>query len=336
MALLSSINPLFSASPTGIVGKVKGFLGQRADTAVSNAAPAILQQRANAIQSQLGAQDPNAVAYTAGGVNYNYAGDVLPGQPTGTTTTTTPRNTFADAAAAKAAEDARKAADLRGTITGTIGNLQNVYNQLFGDIAAAAQSQRDVLEKRFGRETGALGEQFTSEFPKIGRAYAARGAFSSSYRQDAQEAAQRAFQRQLEDIQMQREQDAANIGQFLAREQGKIQAEQGLLGNVLGRLGQTTDVDELMQLRNSIDRQIADVQAQRGGTQSQEAYLQRFQTIAPASDRLANLQATLTNIIQGAAPGAVKQQVANQIIGSAGLSPQEEEQLRNQITQQLG
>jgi len=335
MALLSSINPLFSASPTGIVGKVKGFLGQRADTAVSNAAPAILQQRANAIQAKLGAQDPNAVAYTAGGVNYNYAGDVLPGQPTGTTTTT-PKNTFADAAAAKAAEDARKAADLRGTITGTIGNLQNVYNQLFGDIAAAAQSQRDVLEKRFGRETGALGEQFTSEFPKIGRAYAARGAYSSSYRQDAQEAAQKAFQRQLEDIQMQREQDAANIGQFLAREQGKIQAEQGILGKTLGELGKETDINELTRLRNSIDRQIADVQAQRGGTQSQEAYLQRFQTIAPASDRLANLQATLTNIIQGAAPGAVKQQVANQIIGSAGLSPQEEEQLRNQITQQLG
>lgn len=330
MALLSSINPLFSASPTGIVGKVKGLLGQRADTAVSNVAPAILQQRANAIQAKLGAQDPNAVAYTAGGVNYNYAGDVLPGQPTGTTTTTN------DTAAAKAAEDARKAADLRNTITGTIGNLQNVYNQLYGDIAAAAQSQRDVLEKRFGRETGALGEQFTSEFPKIGRAYAARGAYSSSYRQDAQEAAQKAFQRQLEDIQMQREQDAANIGQFLAREQGKIQAEQGILGKTLGELGKATDINELTQLRNSIDRQIADVQAQRGGTQSQEAYLQRFQTIAPASDRLANLQATLTNIIQGAAPTATKQAITNQIIGSAGLSPQEEEQLRSQITQQLG
>jgi hypothetical protein len=237
---------------------------------------------------------------------------------------------------AAAAQQAKQAADLRGTITGTIGNLQNVYNQLYGDIAGAAQSQRDVLEKRFGRETGALGEQFTSEFPKIGRAYAARGAYSSSYRQDAQEAAQRAFQRQLEDIKMQREQDAANIGQFLAREQGKIQAEQGILGKTLGQLGKETDINQLTQLRNTIDRQIADVQAQRAGTQSQEAYLQRFQTIAPASDRLANLQATLTNIIQGAAPGAVKQQVANQIIGSAGLSPQEEEQLRSQITQQLG
>lgn len=240
------------------------------------------------------------------------------------------------AAAAKAAEDARKAADLRNTITGTIGNLQNVYNQLYGDIAGAAQSQRGQLEQRFGRETGALGEQFTSEFPKIERAYAARGAYSSSYRQDAQEAAQKAFQRQLEDLKMQREQDAAKIGQFLASEQAKIQSEQGMLGNVLGRLGQTTDVNELMQLRNTIERQIADVQAQRGGAQSQEAYLRRFQEIAPASDRLANLQATLTNIIQGAAPTATKQAIANQIIGSAGLSPQEEEQLRNQITQQLG
>ena len=238
-------------------------------------------------------------------------------------------------AAQKAAEEQQKT-QIRNTLTGNIGNLQNLYNQLFGDISTSQASQRQQLEQRFGRETSNLGEQFTSEFPKIGMGYAGRGAYSSSYRQDAEAAAQKQFQKQLEDIRLQKESDAEKIGRYVAQEQAKIQAQQGLLNTSLGRLGNITDLNELKQLRNSIEAQIADVTSRRAGEQSQAAYLQRFQELAPATDRMNNLRATLSNIIQGAAPVGIKQQVTQQIISSAGLSPEEERLLNQEITSQIG
>lgn len=241
----------------------------------------------------------------------------------------------AEAARQKAAEE-KQAAELRTGITGTIGNLQNSYNQLFGDISTAGQSQKAKLDERYGRETRDLGDQFNSEFPRIGKAYAGRGAYSSSYRQDAENTAQQQFSRQLEDIRLQRKNEAEKIGQYVAEQQAKIQGQQGLLNSTLGRLGGYTNVSDLMALRNKIDEQLAEVTASRAGAQSRDAYMQRFAELAPATDRMNNLRATLSNIINGAAPGPIKQQMVEQIIGSAGLNPDEQDVLKRDLLTQIG
>jgi hypothetical protein len=242
-------------------------------------------------------------------------------------------NQLAAQAAAQARAEEAQRGQLRGDIGTNIRNAQNAYSQLYGDVTGAATSQRQALDQRYGKETQALGEQFNQELPGIGRAYAARGAFDSSYRMDAEEAAQKQFQRQLEDIGSQREADAAKIGQYVAEQQAKIQAEQGILGTIGGRLGQTTDLNELMQLRNQLERQIADTQSQRAGAMSQQQLMQRFGQLAPANDRLATLQGTLSQIMQSAAPQGLKVATAQQLIGSAGLSPEEQNRLQQQIIQ---
>lgn len=238
----------------------------------------------------------------------------------------------AQAAAQARAEEAQRG-QLRGEIGGGIQNLQNVYNQLYGDVTGAATGQRQALEQRYGRETQALGEQFNEQLPTIGRGYAARGAYDSSYRMDAEERAQKQFQRQLQDLAAQREADAAKIGQYVAEQQAKIQAQQSKLGTVSGRLGQTRDLNDLIQLRNEIEAQIADTGALRAGAMSQQQLMQRFQELAPATDRLSQLQGVLTTIMQGAAPSALKRATAQQIIGSAGLTPEEQDRLQTQINQ---
>lgn len=240
---------------------------------------------------------------------------------------------YAQQLAQQRAQQEAQRGQLRGEIGGGIQNLQNVYSQLFGDVTGAATSQRQALEQRFGRETQALGEQFNEELPSIGKAYGARGIYDSSYRMDAEEKAQRQFQRQLQDLAAQREADAAKIGQYVAEQQARIQAEQDKLGTISGRLGQTQDINDLIQLRNQIEGQIADTRALRAGAMSQQQLMQRFQQLAPATDRLSQLQGILTNIIQGAAPSALKRATAQQIIGSAGLSQQEQDLLQQQINQ---
>ena len=271
---------------------------------------------------------------------YTRAGDPIPGQQQvqiggdlNQPSAPTADQIYAQQAAAQARAEEAQRGQLRGDIGTNIRNAQNAYSQLYGDVTGAATSQRQALDQRYGKETQALGEQFNQELPGIGRAYAARGAFDSSYRMDAEEAAQKQFQRQLEDIGSQRQADAAKIGQYVAEQQAKIQAEQGILGTIGGRLGQTTDLNELMQLRNQLERQIADTQSQRAGAMSQEQLMQRFGQLAPANDRLSVLQGTLSQIMQSAAPQGLKVATAQQLIGSAGLSPEDQNRLQQQINQ---
>jgi hypothetical protein len=208
-----------------------------------------------------------------------------------------------------------------------------MYDQLYGDVTGAATGQRQALDQRFNKETQALGQQFNEQLPTIGKGYAARGAYSSSFRGDSERAAQRQFNQQLQDIGSQREADAAKIAQSLAERQAGIRGQQGLLGTAAGRLGQVTDINELMQMRAELERQIADTQTQRAGTMSQQQLMQQFGQLAPATDRLSQLQGTLNQIMQGAAPQALKVATAQQIIGSAGLSPEEQNRLQQQIIQ---
>jgi hypothetical protein len=232
--------------------------------------------------------------------------------------------------------DAARMAELRTGLQGTISQLQNAYNSMFGDVRKAATSQRRALDSRYNREVGGLTDQFNQEMPKIGRSYAGRGAYDSSYRMDSEAAAEKGFQNQLTDLSEQRSGDAEKIGQFVSENRAKIDAERGLLNTMGGRLGDINDVNELTQLRNQIDRQLADVQSQRGGLMSREQLIRQAQQLAPANDRMDSLSATLGSIIQGEAPAPLKRAVAQQIIAGAGLGEEDRRRLTEQVNSQIG
>lgn len=246
---------------------------------------------------------------------------------------------YADpAAAARAAQEAADNArrgQLKTEATGLLQNLMGAYDSLFGNVRSAAKSQNDTLDKRYNQEVTGLTDQFNQELPKVGRAYAARGTFDSSYRGDAEQQATTGFNNQIQDIGTQREADAAKIGQFVAEKEGMVNAEKGLLAKMLGDLPNVNDLNELTQLKQSIDRKIADVQSAQAGTQSQEAYSAKLGEIAPGADRMGALQTTLTNIVNGAAPAALKKAVAQQVIGSSGLTDEQQRALLGQINSQI-
>jgi len=247
----------------------------------------------------------------------------------------TPAQIAAAQQAAQEAADAARRAELKGQATGLLQNLIGAYDSLFGSVQNAAKSQNQLLDKRYNQEVTGLTDQFNQELPKVGRAYASRGTYDSSYRGDAENQATTGFNNQIQDIGTQREADAAKIGQFVAEKQGMVNAEKGLLAKMLGDLPNVNDLNELTQLKQSIDRKIADVQTAQAGTQSQEAYGAKLNEIAPAADRLSNLQSTLTNIVNGAAPGPLKRAVAEQVIGSSGLTKEQQDQLLGQINSQI-
>lgn len=238
------------------------------------------------------------------------------------------------AAAKEAAEEAKKQ-EVMGYTSKMINNAIGLYGKLFGNVKGAAKSQLGVLDKRYNQEVGGLTDQFNQELPKVGRAYAARGTYDSSYRNDAETQATTGFQNQLQDIGTQREADAAKIGQYVATQEADINANKGLLRKMLAELPNVESLDELTQLKRDIDKQYATIEASLAGNQSQEAYTKKLAQVAPSADRMPALQSTLTNIINGAAPGPLKRAVAEQVIGSSGLDKEQQQELLGQINSQI-
>lgn len=240
------------------------------------------------------------------------------------------------AQAQKEAEEAAKRAQLTSGIQKLIKDTMGIYDKLYGDVRGAAKSQNQLLNQRYNREVGALTDQFNQELPKIGEGFASRGAFHSSYRQGAEDNATKGFEGQIQGLGEQRAADAAKIGQFVREKEAEFGAQRSLVDQMRNELGQVEDVNELRSLQREMQQRIANLQAQRGGLGTREAYTQRLNQLAPTADRMGQLGETLSNIISGQAPAALKRSVAQQIIGSAGLSPDQERELLNQVTAQIG
>lgn len=242
----------------------------------------------------------------------------------------------AQEAAQRAAEEEAQRQQIRGTIGGLIDQALGVYDTLYGNVRGAAQSQRKLLEDRYSKETGALTDQFNAELPKIGRAYAGRGAYDSSFREGSEATAGEGFKNQLGTLQTGYESDRAKVGQELMAQEANIGTQRSLLDLTRGKLGEVSDINELKNTQNDIQRRIAELQGQARTIGTQEAYSAKFGELAPAADRMATLQTQLTNIVKGSAPGQLKKMVAEQIIGSSGLPDEQKQQLTAQISQIVG
>lgn len=215
------------------------------------------------------------------------------------------------------------------------GDLLNVYDLLFGNLQTAGASQRQALEEKYGKEKQSLGEQFAQEIPRIGQAYAARGAYSSSWRGRAEQTAQERFNKELAGLGEEYKTAGQKIGQEVLTKEAEFKAGQQNVRDLMARLPGITDINELTTLQTEIQNKINELQASAAGLQSRESFMQRFEQLAPSNQRTAQIRQTLSTIIQGEAPTQLKQSVAAQIIGSSGLSPEEQQALLNEVNTQL-
>lgn len=225
--------------------------------------------------------------------------------------------------------------NLQKNIQKLVGDAMGVYDTLFGNLGTAAASQRQALESRFGRETGALGEQFTQEIPRIGQAYAARGAYDSSWRGQAEAQAKQNFENQMQGLQAERMAAGQKLGQEVATQEAQFRGGQAGLNEMLARIPGVTDVNALTEMQAQLQQRINDLRASQAGLQSQEAFMQRFEQLTPSTDRMARLSQTLTNIIRGEAPAPLKQSVGAQIIANSDLTEEEKQQALQNFTSQI-
>lgn len=261
------------------------------------------------------------------------------GQTLGATTDTGSGYVPYDAAAAQAAADkAQKVAQanqLKGSINGIINNVKGVYDAIYGDLNVVGADKASQVQQRYNNENTALVDQFSTEFPSIGNAYAGRGAYDSSYRQDAEAGATRQFNNMQNDLVTGRNQDLSKVGEYVAGQRAQVGADRSSLDNMAAMIANSEDPAELQQIQQQISDKLGQVTASRAGLQSQDAYRATADQLVSTADRSGALKQTLGNIISGAAPSALKRSVAGKLIQSSGLSPDEQAMLVSDFEKQL-
>lgn len=242
-----------------------------------------------------------------------------------------------DAAAAQAAAQAAKDEATRRTLREGIGGLltkaMDVYKSLYGGLESLAGSQKAQLEKQYGQNVAQIGQQFTQELPKIGQAYAARGAYDSTFRTGAEQVAQQAYAQQLSDLATEQTGALGKIGAAYTAERAKYGVGETALQNISNRLGEVTDINELTALRNSIESKIGELQTAQAGLGTEAMNVAATAGLQGMSDKFAQASQTIQNIVQGQAPALLKKQIAQQIIVNSNLTEEEQKQLQNVVNQ---
>lgn len=236
---------------------------------------------------------------------------------------------------AQEAADNAKRSELRGGIRNLIGSITGVYDLLHGDINKAADEQRQGLQDKYNKETGALANQFEQEMPAIGRGWASRGAYDSSYRVQGEKNATDAYGRQIEGLGAEKIASEGKIGQWAQQQRAAIDNERGGINAIGTQIDGEQDINQLTQLRNQIDQKIRDNQAKRADYTTQGAARQALVAQAPTTDNSGALGKVLGQIIQGEAPKALKIATAQQIIGSSGLTEEEKARLTQTVATQI-
>ena len=231
------------------------------------------------------------------------------------------------AAAAKAAEDARKAGVLRGEVTNLVNNIKDIFNARYGQVDRSAVEQSGKLSDRFKAESGDITRQVGAENDKIGAAHAASGTFDSSYRGNNVDTVTRAGESQIRDLGTELQDNIAKLAAWVTQQKTGIDANKGGMDQILGRLAETTDLNELTSLRNTLDSKITELRGGGADNNTAAENAASLEAIAPSSSRAVQLKTTLSQIIAGNADRSQKAAIGEKLITSAGLSPEEQKAL---------
>lgn len=232
-----------------------------------------------------------------------------------------------DPAAAKAAADAAQAAKLRGEITQLVNRVKDTFNSRYGQVDASVREKSGQLNQRFTKESGDISKQAEGENQKLGVAHAAGGTFDSSYRGNNQDTVTHAAEGQIGDLGTELKENLGKVGGWGAQQKSRFGAEKGAMDTILTRIAESTDPGELSAVRNQIDAKIAGLQAEGSDNNTMAQNNQALNQIAPSKERAQKLQTTLSQIVAGNADTRSKSLVAQRLITSAGLDPQDEQAL---------
>lgn len=272
---------------------------------------------------------PQLQASNTGTGDQRINGSLDGGQVQGATTPTgyTQEEIAAQQAAEQAAREAAQAAALRGEVTNLVNTIKGIFDQRYGKVDTLAAEQIGKRQQRFGTESADVTRQVGAENEKIGAAHAASGTFDSSYRGNNVDTVTTAGKAQIRDLGTEMQEDINKVGAWVTGEKSGFDANKSGLDSLLGRLAQTTDLNELTSLRAELDGRITELRGGEAAYNTAGQNAQALEKIAPTTAQAVQLKTTLSQILAGNAPSSQKSAIGQALITNSGLSPEEQKAL---------
>lgn len=249
--------------------------------------------------------------------------------------TNTPGLATGGSGTSEAAANAAKAAALRGNITGLVNQTKDIFNSRYGLVDKAAADQTDSLNSRFGAESGDIAKQVTDDSNQAGGAFAARGTRDSSDYGNTVDTIKAGGEKQVRDLGQELSDNLSKVGSFASSEKSKFDAEKSGLDAIVSHLAESTDPDELTTIRNQLDAKITELQGGAADYNTNAQNKQALEQVAPSGKRAQQLVTTLQSIVGSSADPGLKKTIAERLVQSANLNPDDADKLLQQFSGQI-
>lgn len=231
------------------------------------------------------------------------------------------------AAAAEAAEAAR-VATLRGDIQGRRNAVLAAYEALFGDIDQLAKSQAGEIEKKAGQNINELTQSYTSSIPQIQSSYSAVGAGDSTDTRDAKITAKTGYDKSVSEVGENKSDDLAKVGQYVNENKANWMADKDSILRLIGRVGETEDVGDLNEARNTVENKLGTLGATRATLGTEQGARGKLSEITDDGGRFAAIKDSLDNIVNSSLSGGVKAAAVQAVSDSAGLTSEDKQKIK--------
>lgn len=212
------------------------------------------------------------------------------------------------------------------SIQGLIGNLNNMYNTLYGSFNQGVATQRQGIDSGYGQQEQQLTDQYGQAAPQLAGMEAARGLSDSTYAGTAQTNAGQTYQDQFGGIQTANSNDDLKLAQQAAGQLAQYHGQQDALNNQASVLGQIPNDEsgeyELGNIYNQLNSQVPTLQGALATAQSPQALMGSLNTQAPSQVYDAGaLQGQLQSLAKSSIPSFAQQQISSAAINSASQNP---------------
>lgn len=221
-----------------------------------------------------------------------------------------------------------KIANLRGGIRGYQGEVDSIYNQLFGDLDTLIRSRAEEIDRTAGENINKLTDKYTGSIPGIESSYAALGAGDSTDNTYAKVDAKKGYESSVEEVGKQKAKDQATLGEYDQTTRANWGADRDALSRIFSRLDETENEQDLVQTRNDVENKLGTAKASRASLMTDQGLQGKIKGATDSASRIGSIQGSLDNILQSALSGAVKDAAVAAVGQSAGLTDEEKNQIK--------
>lgn len=224
--------------------------------------------------------------------------------------------------------DAAERAALKSEILSKGGDINAIYDALFGDLDTLVKSRDAELETQYGDQFKKAGDQYAAAIPQIETSYAAVGAENSTDNTYAKVGAKKGFEDTTKTIGNNKNADKAKLGQYKNEQNAKFTADRDAASRNVSRADSTTDVDALRGMRNDIETNLSGANVTRATLGTDGSARKTLSDLTADNGRLDAAINALDGILKSSLSGGVKQAAVKAVTDSAGLSDEEKKKVQ--------